>query len=222
MIRLVVFDCDGTLVDSQHTIIEGMRRAFEASGLTAPRAAAVRRTVGLSLGEAVAALHPEGGAADRAMLERKLRTVFAEIRRRPDRQPALFPGAAETIETLDEAGDLLGVATGMSRRGLHDTLDRFGLRDRFVTLQTADDAPSKPHPGMLHRAMAEAGATARATVFVGDTTFDMAMAVNAGVVPIGVGWGYHGVDELRMAGARLVVDSFAGLVDAIAELRPGE
>jgi phosphoglycolate phosphatase len=213
--RLVVFDCDGTLVDSQHIVVEGARSTFRAFGLAPPTPAAVRRVVGLSLVEAVAALHPEGSADEQARLVRDLRAAFADGRRRPDSQAALFPGAVEAIDALGEAGCLLGVATGMSRRGLHDTLDRFSLRDRFVTLQSADDAPSKPHPGMLRHAMAEAGVGPDETVLVGDTTYDMAMAVNAGVPAIGVTWGYHGAEELRPAGARVVVESFDELVRAI-------
>ena len=218
--RLVVFDCDGTLVDSQHLVVEGVRRAFRNLGLVPPAPAAVRRIVGLSLAEAVAALHPDGGADENATLVRKVRAELAESRRSPGNDSALYSGAAEAIETLGEAGFLLGVATGMSRRGLHATLDRFGLRDRFVTLQSADDAPSKPHPGMLRNAMAEAGVGPGETVVVGDTTYDIAMAVNAGVAAIGVSWGYHGADELRPAGAGLVVETFAELTRAIVGPRP--
>ena len=219
MIRLVVFDCDGTLVDSQHLVVEGVRQAFRQHGLSPPEPEAIRRIVGLSVAESVAALWPDGEAEKRAALVRELRAAFAELRRRPDNGVVLFPGAAEAVAALDQAGRLLGVATGMSRRGLNATLDRFAMRDRFSTLQTADDAPSKPHPTMLRRAMTETGVGPEETAFVGDTTFDMAMAVNAGVMPIGVSWGYHPVDELRMAGARIVVESFAELTHAIVESR---
>ncbi len=216
---LVVFDCDGTLVDSQHIVVESVRQAFRGRGLAMPTPAAVRRIIGLSLAEAVAALCPGLGADELASLVRELRGAFAESRRDPNSQAALYPGAAEAIEALGEAGCVLGVATGMARRGLVATLDRFALRDRFVTLQSADDAPSKPHPGMLRNAMAEAGVGPEETVLVGDTTYDMAMAVNAGATPIGVSWGYHGVDELGSAGARLVVGTFAELTRAIVGLR---
>ena len=215
MNRLVVFDCDGTLVDSQHAIVEAMRQAFVGKRLPPPAPAAVRRLVGLSLAEAVAALLPEGGE-NCAALERDFRAAFLAIRQRPDHHEPLFPGAAEAIDALDAAGYLLGVATGKSRRGLGATLDRVGLGNRFVTLQTADDAPSKPNPEMLRRAMAEAGAEPEDTVFVGDTTFDMEMALGAGAAPIGVSWGYHDAGDLRVAGARLVVDTFAALPDAVA------
>lgn len=135
-----------------------------------------------------------------------------------DYHDPLYPGAAEAIEALDTAGYLLGVATGKSRRGLHHTLDTLGLRQRFVTLQTADDAPSKPHPEMLRRAMSETGCTADETILVGDTTFDIEMAVNAGAVAIGVSWGYHHPDELDAAGAQKIVDSFPELTETIAAM----
>ncbi len=216
MIRLVVFDCDGTLVDSQHAIVEAMQRAFAENRFPPPAPGAVRRVVGLSLTEAMEALLPDGGAEEHRALVREYRKAYLLLRQRPDYHEPLFPGAAEAIDALEAAGYLLGVATGKSQRGLRATLARHGLVERFVTLQTADDAPSKPHPGMLENAIAEAGADE--TVFVGDTVFDMQMAVNAKVAALGVGWGYHGADELRAAGARAVVESFAELPEAIAKL----
>ena len=102
---------------------------------------------------------------------------------------------------LDGDGWLLGVATGKSDRGLKHCLDQHGLADRFVTLQTADRNPSKPHPGMALAAMAEAGAEPLSTIFVGDTGWDMGCARGAGAGAIGAGWGYHDVDELTAGGA---------------------
>ena len=220
MIRLVVFDCDGTLVDSQHVIREAMTRAFAANGLPAPQPAAVRRVIGLSLAVAVERLWPEGDADGRDVVVDAYRDAFLDLGSRPDHHEPLFPGAAEAVEALGAAGYVLGVATGKGKRGLRATLGRVGLLERFATLQTADDAPSKPHPGMLLRAMAETGAHESGTVFVGDTTFDMQMAVNARVTPLGVGWGYHGARELRAAGAHAVVERFAELVGAIDQLWP--
>ncbi len=147
MIRLVVFDCDGTLVDSQHAIVEATGRAFERNGLPAPGPRTVRRTVGLSIATAMAELHPHGGFEARASLVEDYRQAFRELRSRPDHHEPLYDGAAEALTALEAAGYLLGVATGKSQRGLRATLDRLGLRERFVTLQTAADAPSKPHPG---------------------------------------------------------------------------
>ena len=221
MIRLVVFDCDGTLVDSQHMIVAAMGAGFAAEGIEAPGAEAVRRIVGLSLPHAMAALRPEGDEAEWTALADAYRRAFFELRSQPEHHEPMYPGAAEAIEALDAAGYLLGVATGKSQRGLRAVLERVGLIDRFATLKTADDAPSKPHPAMLEQAMAEAGAGAAETVLVGDTTFDIEMAVNAHAHAIGVSWGYHPPEELMAAGARCVVASFAELVPEIAALSGG-
>ncbi len=111
---------------------------------------------------------------------------------------------------------MLGVATGKSRRGLAATLERFGLDDFFATLQTADDAPSKPHPEMVHRAIAETGATPATTIVIGDTTFDIEMAVAAGATALGVSWGYHDVSDLHAAGAQCVLNEFLEVDQAVA------
>lgn len=215
MVKLIVFDCDGTLVDSQHAIIEAMRQAFVARDLAPPSGASVRRIVGLSLPLAMAALHPGGDPDAHARLVDAYRAAFMTLRAAPSHREPLFVGAREAIETLGAAGYLLGIATGKSRRGLRATLDRTGLAARFITLQTADDAPSKPHPAMLERAMDEAGVEAAETVLVGDTTFDIEMAVAAGARALGVGWGYHEPGELLASGADAVVASFAELVETI-------
>ncbi len=216
MVRLVVFDCDGTLVDSQHAVVEAMSAAFTGFGREAPAAEAIRRTIGLSLPVAMAELWPEGSRDDWEALTAGYRTTAMALR--GQHHEPLYPGAAETIAALDDAGYLLGMATGKSLRGLRATLERFDLTARFVTLQTADDAPSKPHPAMLRQAMAEAGAAPGETVLVGDTVYDIEMALNAGTAGIGVSWGYHAAEDLHAAGAHLVVDSFPELSDAIAKM----
>jgi phosphoglycolate phosphatase len=125
----------------------------------------------------------------------------------------------ETLTLLQEAGYILGVATGKSRRGLLATLETHDLRKYFVTLQTADVAPGKPHPGMMQRAMAETGVEKDETVLIGDTVFDMEMARNAGTHAYGVSWGYHEVDELHAAGAHLVLDHLSELPPLLAQPR---
>lgn len=214
-IRLVVFDCDGTLVDSQHMIVEAMNAAFEAARLAPPTAEAVRRIVGLSLAEGIALLIDGGGdVATAETVAGHYREAFGELRRKPHHEP-LYPGTEAAIERLEGAGFVLGVATGKSRRGLTATLGQHGLLSRFATLQTSDVAAGKPHPEMLHRAMSETGALPEHTVLVGDTTFDMTMARNAKVRAIGVSWGYHEVDELWQAGASHVIDSFEELAPLV-------
>ncbi len=220
-VSLVVFDCDGTLVDSQHTVVAAMTEAWRAHGLSEPEAGEVRRVIGLPLVTGVASLLPEGAAVAPERLADSYRQAFSELRRRRQVVEPLYPGARAALDALEAAGRLLGIATGKSRRGLIATLEGHGLAGRFVTLNTADDGRGKPAPDMVVRAMAEVGAAPEATMVVGDTVFDVGMARNAGVRCIGVGWGYHPHEELAAAGADRVVHSFAELPAAIADILPG-
>lgn len=217
-IRLAVFDCDGTLVDSGSSIVAAMQGAFVAHGLAGPEAVAVRRVVGLPLKEAIARLIPGADDAFHDKLAAGYKEVFVGLRRRGLVLDPLYPGTLEAIEALIASGWMLGIATGKSRRGLLETLERHGIRERFVTLQTSDIGPGKPHPDMLLRAMAESGAAAAAAVMIGDTTFDIEMASRAGVMAIGVSWGYHGGEELLAAGAGALVDDFGDLAGVVKSL----
>ncbi|AYJ86342.1 HAD family hydrolase [Sphingomonas paeninsulae] len=201
MNRLALFDCDGTLVDSQHTICTAMDDAFVASRLDPPGRAATLRIVGLSIFEAMQALLPEADDALHRQLAQDYKAAFHRMRGNGLVDEPLYDGIAETIEALDAAGWMLGVATGKSDRGLALCLAHHGLSAKFVTLQTANRHPSKPHPAMIDAAMAQAGASPETTVMIGDTSFDMAMAVAAGTRALGVAWGYHPTEELRAAGA---------------------
>lgn len=212
-VRLAVFDCDGTLVDSQANIIRAMETCFARHRLEPPCRHATRRIVGLSLVEAMQALLPDADGALHISLAEDYKTAFQRLRAESALlDEPLYPGVAEGLRELEGRGWLLGVATGKSDRGLNLCLAYHGIAAHFVTLQTADRHPSKPHPSMLHAAMAEAGAEPRSTAIIGDTRFDMAMGVAAGVRAIGVDWGYHDADELRAAGACAVVDRFDALL----------
>lgn len=210
-LRLAVFDLDGTLVDSVHMIEAAMARAFATLSLARPAAAAVRRVVGLPLEVAIARLAPALDAPVHLALGERYKDAFFTLREEGEHAEILFPDVVETLDALEAAGWLLGIATGKSMRSLTATLGRFGLIERFVTLRTADHGPGKPAPDMLLSAMAEAGTAPGATVMVGDTTYDVEMARAAGVQVIGVGWGYHGADELAAAGAAEVVAGMAEL-----------
>ncbi len=199
--RLAVFDCDGTLVDSQHSICAAMTRAFEGEKLAAPDRATILSVVGLSLPLAIARLLPEAEPDYHDHLLERYKSAFQELRRESAVSEPLYPGMAELIRDLDSSGWLLGVATGKSDRGLGLCLEHHGIRAHFVTLQTADRHPSKPHPSMLLTAMAEAGASPETTVMIGDTSFDIDMAIAAGTRALGVGWGYHMPAALVAAGA---------------------
>ena len=214
--RLIVFDVDGTLVDSQHQIVAAQAKAFAAFGLTPPPRAAALSVVGLSLNEAFLVLAGEN--APIAGLAEAYKDAWQDLRRQPAYEEPLYPGARETVARLaSEPATLLGLATGKSRRGVAALLEAQGWRRLFATTQTADDHPSKPDPSMLIAAMGEAGVAASATAMVGDTSFDMAMAVAAGVAPLGVAWGYHEPAALLAAGASIVVESF----DALERALPG-
>ena len=221
MTRLVMFDCDGTLVDSQYVIIDSMQATFRAHGMPPPAPDAVKRIVGLSLPQAIGHLNGEADAATIESLVVGYKECFLELRASPDLHEPLFADVVETLTLLEETGYVLGIATGKSRRGLSAILETHGLAKHFVTLQTADDAPSKPHPGMLERAMAETGMAKDETVLIGDTVFDMEMALNAGAGAFGVAWGYHDTVELKAAGAHLVLDNLCDLPVVLKQWRGG-
>ena len=217
MSGFLVFDCDGTLVDSQFMIVAAMNAAFDDVGLPRPDANRVRRVVGLSLDEAIWRLLPEAERGLILALSDRYKQAFRTARESGAREP-FYPGAREAILRLSAAGYLLGVATGKSRRGLVAVLEQAGLMSHFVSLQTADDAPGKPHPAMLQQAMREAGADAAETLMIGDTSYDMEMARAAGVVGLGVSWGYHAPSELLTAGAEMVVDDYSTLERRVPDL----
>ncbi len=220
-LRLAVFDCDGTLVDSQHSIISSMFSAFDARAHPRPETEAVRQVVGLSLREAMVRLLPDAGPDDHDGLVTSYKEAFSDLRNKGEVHDPLYPGALEVLEVLETAGWVLGVATGKGRRGLLMTLETHRLTHRFQTLQTADSGPGKPNPDMLLNAMRETGTDPAATVMIGDTTFDMEMAKRAGTMALGVSWGYHPEEHLYAAGAQAVIDEFRDLPETIETLGKG-
>jgi phosphoglycolate phosphatase len=221
VIRLAIFDCDGTLVDSGATIHAALKASFAANGLDVPSPSVSRRVIGLSLTEAMAALLPQEPPERHALLAEDYRRAFMTLRQAGQVEEPLFDGVLELLDALEHDGWLLAVATGKSDRGLRHCLDRHNIHARFVSLQTADRHPSKPHPSMVEQAIADAGAAPAQTIVVGDTSFDMAMAINAGATGIGAGWGYHDAEELLEAGAIAVAEQPPEVLDLIREHADG-
>lgn len=217
--KLLIFDCDGTIVDSQAGIVLSMDHAFRSVGLTPPSRAATLSVVGLSLPEAFSVLAPDVEPDVRKVLAERYKSAFRDLDRDPSECEILFPGCKQTIKKLlDDDNVVLGIATGKSKRGVDRLMEREGWHGHFVTIQTADDHPSKPHPSMIHTAMNETGAEPHETIMIGDTTYDIDMAHAAKVGALGVTWGYHHRDELAEAGAHLIIDDYGEMPDALERI----
>ena len=217
LLKLVVFDCDGTLVDSQHMILTAMHESYGAHALPVPDRATLLSVVGLSLPQAFAKLGAGARDFPVASLCDAYRASFQAMRAaQMDHLEPLYPGAAAAVTALARRADIvLGIATGKSQRGVRAVLARHGLLEHFVTIKTADDAPSKPHPGMVLAAMRDADVAPHDTVVIGDTVYDIAMARAAGAQAIGVTWGYHARAALGDAGPFALLDDFAALDAAL-------
>ncbi|MEQ1671662.1 MAG: HAD-IA family hydrolase [Hyphomicrobium sp.] len=221
--KLVIFDCDGTLVDSQAGIVLSMNHAFKSLHMTPPSRAATLSVVGLSLPEAFSVLAPEAEYETRRELSDRYKNAFRELDHDPSETEGLFPSCKDIIAGLAARDDLiLGIATGKSRRGVDRLIEAQGWHGVFATIQTADEHPSKPHPSMIHQAMRETGIDAAKTVMVGDTTYDVLMARAASVGAVGVTWGYHHRDELQDAGAHVIIDEYETLPATLDQMFNGQ
>jgi len=216
-LRLVIFDVDGTLVDSLAHIKWAMSVAFDACDLPQPSEAAVRGIIGLSLPVAMDRLSPGLSDAD---LQALVSAYGDSFRERADERPeaSFFPGALDAVKALGAQDEtLLAIATGKSRRGMDRILNAHGLGPAFQSVQVADDHPSKPHPSMIETCLRETGVEADRAVIVGDTTFDLEMGRAAGVATIGVDWGYHDTCALRPLADHIITD-FDGLSGALQRI----
>ncbi len=216
---LILFDVDGTLVDSQNTILHGLQVGFDAVGLAMPDRKTALSIVGRSLEEAFFDLVGPAHLGKVPLMAAAYRQSKTARREQGLDLDPLYPGAREAIDRLHQRDDLLlGIATGKAMRGVRHMLDKHDLHGRFITIQTADTSPSKPHPDMVLKAMAETGADPGRTLMIGDTGFDMAMARAAGAHALGVTWGYHDRSRLMEGGAERIIDEFDRLDHTLSEI----
>ncbi len=205
---LIVFDWDGTLIDSQAHIIDSMRGAIGDEGLAVPDDDAIRHIIGLSLPVAIGRLLPE---IDEQRVQRIADRYREHFFRDSHRMAELFPGAAETVRDLHARGHYLAVATGKGRRGLDMALEMSGLGDYFHITRCADETRSKPHPLMLEEILTDLDLSPREAVMVGDTHYDLDMAHNAGMDSLAVTWGMHDRELLQKSRPTYIIDDLSDL-----------
>lgn len=206
---LIVFDWDGTLADSTRMIVDCMRKASAEAGLPVPEPAAASHIIGLGLAEAVRALFGELAPDQYQQLVARYRYHYYA----QDEDTPLFDGVIETMEHLTDAGFMLAVATGKGRNGLNKSLQRSGMARFMHASRCVDECFSKPHPQMLLELMDELGAMPERTLMIGDTSFDLQMAANAGVASLAVTYGAHPQTELDKHQPLACFDRFDALKD---------
>jgi len=217
-LRLAVFDLDGTIVNSTANIVRAVHEAAALMDVAPPAQNEIPLVIGLSLTEALGRLFPALEQPRLLQLDQAYRDCFNRFRTEEGFDEPLFEGTHSILDALDAQGVLLGIATGKGMRGVRHVLERHGLSERFVTIQTPDHSPGKPNPQMLYRAMAETGARPENTVMIGDTSFDILMGRAAGVSTLGVSWGNHPTTDMLAAGAHHIVDQLPDLLHAITAL----
>lgn len=215
--RLAIFDLDGTLIDSVRHFVETVTLSFEAIGQVVPDEETIRSVSGITARDAMALLAPGMDAARVDQILSSYREHYfarAGVQNEP-----LFKGAREALDRLQaDPETIVAVATGKGYKGAITLLERHGILDRFHSIETPDHNRGKPDPQMIEVAMVKAGIEREQTVMIGDTVHDMRMARAAGVAALGVAWGYHRADDLRDAGAHLVIRDFAEMDGAITKL----
>ena len=205
--QLIVFDWDGTLLDSAGAIARAIQASCRDLGLTVPSDAQARHVIGLGLADALSHAVPELKPEDYPAMIERYRHHFLSV----DNQLTLFPGTRQMLARLQAAGHLLAVATGKSRVGLERALDQSGLRSFFMASRCADECHSKPHPQMLEELLEEFALAPEAAVMIGDTSHDLLMASNAGVAALAVTYGAHPRAHLHEHRPLACLDSVADL-----------
>lgn len=209
---LVVFDWDGTIIDSTGKIVASMQEAAKACQVEVLEYATIRNIIGLGLPEALLELYPGQSLSSRQQIQRAYSEAFIAADSRPCN---FFDGVEDALDNLQSQGYKIAVATGKSRRGLDRVLARLGWEQRFDATRTADETASKPDPKMLLELMGQMSVANEATFMVGDTEYDLAMAVNAAVPSVGVSYGAHAVERLQKHQPIAIIDAMSELVEVI-------
>lgn len=216
MYRLVIFDWDGTLMDSAQKIANCLIRSAKDVGIEAPTVEQAKNIIGLGLHEAMQQLFPDHDQTIRTQVVEAYKHNFVVA---DDTEQGLFDGSIELLKMIEASGAMLAVATGKSRRGLDRILSELNLEGQFVVTRCADETRSKPHPQMLNEILGFTAIEPSSTLMIGDTSYDMEMASNANVVPLGVAYGVHTESVLKNAGAIGVMQSVTELSEWLQDGR---
>lgn len=211
MFKLLIFDWDGTLMDSQARIVSSFQTAIAELGLPSRSPAQIRYIIGLGLEEAIRRLLPETSPEEQYALAECYRTHFVNTAL----PTPLFPGVATTLQHLEQAGYWLAVATGKSRRGLNQALLESGLKGLFHVTRCCEETSSKPHPQMLYEIMGELGMSAQESVMIGDTEYDLQMAHHAHMAAVAVSYGVHDKERLLAHRPLRCLDDFPQLLSLL-------
>ena len=211
--ELVIFDWDGTLMDSVGKIVACMQQSALTLEMPMPTEQAVRDIIGLSMDEALSILHPNGSVELQAAMKEVYRQQYLELNQTPT---PLFDGVVDLLTTLNGRGYKLAVATGKARAGLNRVLTATELGGYFVASRCADEAASKPSPEMISQLLNELGISADKAVMIGDSIHDLNMANNAGIHAIGVDYGAHDRNKLSQANPKAVISSPMELLEHLS------
>ncbi|CCM75757.1 HAD-IA family hydrolase [Rhizobium mesoamericanum] len=219
--KLALFDCDGTLVDSAALIHEVMTRTFVHFGYDRPDVSLTKSIIGLTLDIAITRMQGKPHVDDEAIaMTEHYRAIYSGVRDKSGMDVPLFNGIKPLIDELARNDDvLIGAVTGKSRRGLVHILETHGLAPHFIVTRTADDCPSKPHPAMVVECCDETGMNPTDAIVIGDAVYDMQMAKAAGAKAVGVSWGYASVNDLMAAGADGIVHHPSDLLSYFSEVK---
>lgn len=207
-IKLLIFDWDGTLMDSVMHIVDCMRNAIQELGLESRSESEMKNIIGLGMREAIYVLYPE---QQTPVFADRFTEAYREYFFTTNAPQSLFDGVVKTLQDLKQNDYWLAIATGKSRRGLDKVLAETGIGELFLESRCADETRSKPHPQMLEEILQSLQVDPQQALMIGDTEYDMEMAVNAGVLPVGVSYGVHDPDRLKQFKPAHILDNIRHL-----------